>query len=138
MPRILENAMSPFTEARECAPAARAGIYRRRWCRAGASTTRPVPPPSGRLVRAYGKNGGRTPISRVRGRASLLPIGQEMLMFGVYSVEKWPACCKSILRWFAAISADHPEKLEYIIRHGIAELRSEFCDAANRVRFFTE
>jgi hypothetical protein len=28
------------------------------------------------------------------------------------------------LRWFAAISADHPEKLEYIIRHGIAELRS--------------
>ena len=59
-------------------------------------------------------------------------------MFGVYAVEKWPACCKSILRWFAAISADYPEKLEYIIRHVITELRNEFCDAANRVRFSIE
>src|SRR5712671_5656057 len=42
-----------------------------------------------------------------------------MLMFGVYSVEKWPACCQSILCWFAVKSADHPKKLQYIIRHGI-------------------
>jgi len=48
-----------------------------------------------------------------------------MLMFGVYSIEIWPACCKSILRWFPAESSDHLKKLEDVVRHWITELQNE-------------